>query len=102
MRALQQWRWPGNVRELENFIERAVILSRGTVLQVPITELRDQAATQPAAATLKESERDHILRVLRETRGKVSGPGGAADRLGVKRSTLQAKMNKLGIRRDDW
>src|SRR5262249_939449 len=102
LRALQQWHWPGNVRELENFIERAVILSKGTVLEVPIGELRDRLPTLSGGATLRESERDHILKVLREARGKVSGPGGAADRLGIKRSTLQAKMKKLGINRNDW
>jgi len=102
MRALQEWNWPGNVRELENFIERAVILTRGTVLQVPVSELRHHATAPPVSASLKESERDHILKVLRESRGKISGPGGAADRLGLKRSTLQAKMKKLGIGRHDW
>ena len=99
---LQQWHWPGNVRELENVIERAVILSRGTALEAPVSELRTDAPGQQAPSTLKESERDHILRVLRETRGRVAGTGGAAERLGVKRSTLQAKMKKLGIGRDDW
>jgi formate hydrogenlyase transcriptional activator len=100
MRALQAWHWPGNVRELENFIERAVILSRGTVLEVPITELQGSRSDPADAVTLKDSEREHIIKVLRETHGKVSGPGGAAERLGLKRSTLQAKMKKLGILRD--
>ena len=93
MRALTEWHWPGNVRELENFIERAVILSRGSVLNVPISELRETGAAAAAAAaaaatapapgngqvtTLEDSERVHILKVLRETKGVLSGPSGAA------------------------
>ena len=112
MRALTSWHWPGNIRELENFIERSVILTRGTVLNVPISELH---ATEPAVAaksaaaaagagghtlTLHESERAYILKVLRETNGVLSGSAGAAARLGLKRTTLQAKMKKLGIDRD--
>src|SRR2546422_901465 len=102
MRALQQWHWPGNVRELENFIERAVILSRGSALNVPISELQSTPVVPDIPTTLADSERDHILRILRETNGLVGGPNGAANRLGLKRSTLQSKMRKLGISRGDW
>ncbi len=99
-RALADYAWPGNIRELENFIERAVILSRGPVLNVSISDLRPHSDT-PAnnAATLEAAERDHILRVLAETNWMVGGPGGAAARLGLKRTTLQSKMKKLGISR---
>jgi formate hydrogenlyase transcriptional activator len=102
LRALQRWHWPGNIRELENFIERAVILTAGRSLNAPISELH--AAPQPsiAANTLEESERQHILTVLRDTRGVLGGSSGAAERLGLKRSTLQGKMKKLGISRSDW
>ncbi|HKS96484.1 MAG TPA: sigma 54-interacting transcriptional regulator [Terriglobia bacterium] len=100
MQALQQAQWPGNVRELENLIERAVILSQGPVLRVPLAELK-QAAETPAVAggvqTLDTAEREHILRALRETRGVVGGPRGAAALLGMKRTTLQSRMRKLGI-----
>jgi formate hydrogenlyase transcriptional activator len=104
MEALTNWNWPGNVRELENFIERAVILTRGSVLHVPLAELRgNEAAPVPAAmgplTTLEEAEREHILRALRESKWVVGGPAGAATRLGMKRTTLQTRMQKLGIRR---
>ncbi len=102
MNALVQWHWPGNVRELGNFMERAVILTRGPILQIPVAELRLAAGTEaPRPTTLEASERDAILRVLRETRGVIGGPLGAAVRLGVKRTTLTAKMRRLGIRRGD-
>jgi formate hydrogenlyase transcriptional activator len=104
MQALERWRWPGNIRELENLIERAVILSSGSVLRVPLAELGpgDAAEAAPAAATtLEAAEREHILRVLRETGGLIAGPRGAAARLGLKRTTLNAKMRKLGISRKD-
>ena len=103
MEALEQWGWPGNVRELENIIERAVILSAGPVLRVPLAEVRPARETSVASvATLEAAERDHILRALRETKGLVGGPRGAAALLGMKRTTLQARMRKLGItsRRD--
>jgi formate hydrogenlyase transcriptional activator len=104
MEALTNWNWPGNVRELENFIERAVILTRGSALHVPLAELRgNEAASVPAAmgplTTLEEAEREHILRALRESKWVVGGPAGAATRLGMKRTTLQSRMQKLGIRR---
>jgi len=104
MAKLQTWPWPGNVRELENFIERSVILTNGHALHVPMAELESAAASQPATAldTLQNTERDHILRILRETRGVLAGPAGAAARLGVKRTTLQYKMKKLGINRDSY
>jgi len=104
MHALTQWHWPGNVRELENFIERAVILSRGSVLQVPVVELKSLAAAESepnASMTLEATEREHILRVLQETQGVIGGPRGAASRLGLKRTTLNSKMRKLGITRED-
>src|SRR5271169_5889960 len=105
MQALERWHWPGNVRELENLIERAVILTRGTVLNVPLAEL--QPGPEPAAAAddvapLEDAERDHILKALREARGLISGAQGAAARLGLKRTTLNSKMRKLGITRKDY
>jgi len=100
MSALTNYHWPGNVRELEHFIERAVILTRGGNLEVSLNELK---SSQPIAATelttLHEAERDHILRTLEETNWVVGGPQGAAARLGMKRTTLQSKMQKLGINR---
>jgi PAS domain S-box-containing protein len=106
MKALIRWPWPGNIRELENFLERAVILTRGPVLYVPLAELdtKVEEAFESAAAessTLHEAEREHILRVLRETGGQIGGPDGAAERLGLKRTTLNSKMKKLGIERGD-
>lgn len=101
--ALVRWRWPGNVRELENFIERAVILSPGPVLRAPLAEL--ELPAEPAAASsasLYDAEREHILRVLREAKGMISGPDGAAKRLGLKRTTLNSKLKKLGIKRSDY
>lgn len=108
MAALMRWPWPGNIRELENFLERAVILTRGTVLYVPLAELKNPdaiAAEEKAEAenpTLREAEREHILRVLREANGQIGGPNGAAARLGLKRTTLNSKIKKLGIERDDF
>jgi formate hydrogenlyase transcriptional activator len=103
MQALAQWSWPGNVRELENLMERAVILSEGTVLQVPLSEVRlPSGSTSQTDATLENAEREHILRVLRETKGVLSGPDGAAHRLGLKRTTLQSKMQRLKITRSDY
>ena len=101
---LKAYAWPGNVRELQNVIERAVILSKGPALQVAIADLRPEAPPASAAATaasvtLTDAERDHILRVVRETNWVLGGPKGAAVRLGMKRSTLHWKMKKLGISR---
>jgi formate hydrogenlyase transcriptional activator len=95
---LTRYDWPGNVRELQNFIERSVILSPGTVLRAPLAELCATAArADDALVSLRDAERDHILRALRETQGVVGGPQGAAVKLGVKRTTLIAKMTRLGI-----
>ena len=104
MEALTNWNWPGNVRELENLMERAVILTRGSVLHVPLAELRNGGETAAPAmtgalTTLEEAEREHILRALRECNWVVGGPAGAAARLGLKRTTLQSRMQKLGITR---
>ena len=103
MNTLVNWDWPGNVRELENFIERSVILTEGTALRAPLAELQAESSTSGSAAhSLEGAERDHIIRVLRETGGMISGPRGAARRLGLKRTTLQSKMQRLGITRQDY
>ncbi len=96
MEALVQWNWPGNIRELENFLERSVILTPGSVLQAPLGELSAEQA-QEKTTTLREKEKERILRVLRECNGQLGGPGGTAARLGLKRTTLQSKLNQLGI-----
>jgi formate hydrogenlyase transcriptional activator len=98
MKELMNWSWPGNVRELENFIERSVILSRGPSLRAPLSELRADAPEAGGKATLEDVERDHILRVFRETGGVISA---TATRLGIPRTTLNAMMKKLGISRGD-
>ncbi len=101
MNALVRYHWPGNIRELQNLVERAVILSTGPILKVPLNDL--QAPPAPAAArripTLQEAERRHILEALDASNWVISGPNGAAASLGLKRSTLQSRMDKLGIRR---
>jgi formate hydrogenlyase transcriptional activator len=101
MDALVHYSWPGNVRELENVVERAVILSPGPSLRIPLGDLQPAATQAQVSArdlvTLADAEREHILGALRETGGVVGGPKGAAARLGMKRSTLQKKMQKLGI-----
>jgi formate hydrogenlyase transcriptional activator len=102
MNALARWEWPGNVRELENFIERSVILSAGTTLNVPLSELRPAYEGARHDATLESLEREHILRVLRESGGVIAGLRGAAARLGMKRTTLQSRMLKMGITRADY
>jgi formate hydrogenlyase transcriptional activator len=105
MNALVHYRWPGNIRELQNLVERAVILSPGPTLKVPLNDLHVQSAVAAVpqgprkAATLEEVERRHILETLDATEWVISGPRGAAATLGMKRSTLQARMEKLGIRR---
>jgi formate hydrogenlyase transcriptional activator len=98
MDALTRYSWPGNVRELQNVIERAVIVSQGHELKVPLDDLKQEAAASPTPGiTLEAAERDHILRVLRETNWVVGGSSGAAARLGMKRTTLQYRMKRLGI-----
>jgi formate hydrogenlyase transcriptional activator len=115
MDALVNYAWPGNIRELENLIERAVLLSPGKELRVPISELKpalsangnvsaDLSLFSPSPSsipitTLEEAERQHILRALRQTEWRIAGPKGAASILGMKRTTLQARMRKLNIRR---
>jgi formate hydrogenlyase transcriptional activator len=102
MEALMRCRWPGNIRELENVTERAVILSPGPVLQLSPRELSSRVPSGQSAdryKTLEEVERNHILRTLKETRWVLSGPSGAATRLGLNRSTLYFRMKKLGITR---
>jgi formate hydrogenlyase transcriptional activator len=112
MDALVRYPWPGNVRELENLIERAVLLSPGKELRIPLSEVKSDApiaaeensfaAPSSLAArisTLEEAERQHILRALKQTKWRIAGPNGAAALLGMKRTTLQARMRKLGIRR---
>jgi formate hydrogenlyase transcriptional activator len=100
MDALTEYAWPGNIRELQNLIERAVILSSGSVLQVPLRYLRTPTAggqTHKPTQTLAQAERENILVALRECDWVLSGPNGAARRLGINRSTLQFRMRKLGI-----
>src|SRR5438552_3624917 len=100
MTALSRYSWPGNVRELENAVERAVILTTGLALRVPVSEFRDRAlAPSAGAATLEATERDAILRALHEGNRVLGGPQGAATRLGLKRTTLQSRIQKLGIDR---
>jgi formate hydrogenlyase transcriptional activator len=110
MQALIRYHWPGNIRELQNVIERAVIISRGPVLNVVLAELDVTSTSSPRASAaksvtheslqdmLEQTERNQILRALEEANGVVAGPSGAASRLGIKRSTLQLRMQKLGIR----
>jgi formate hydrogenlyase transcriptional activator len=98
IKKLTRWHWPGNIRELENFIERAVILSRGTTLEVPLTELKsDVPPPVPAAGTREWNEREEIVRILKEAEGRVGGADGAAARMGIKRTTLISRIKKLGI-----
>jgi len=107
MQALIRWPWPGNIRELENFLERAVSLTSGPVLYVPLAELetREQELEGDAESespTLQAAEREHILRALRDANGQIGGEDGAAARLGLKRTTLNSKIKKLGIERSDY
>jgi formate hydrogenlyase transcriptional activator len=100
MEVLANASWPGNVRELENFIERSVILTQGEELNVPRAELRHSAAS--AASTFEQAERQVIIQALRAASGRIAGQGGAAERLGLKRTTLQNKMCKLNINRAEY
>ena len=99
MEALQAYDWPGNVRELQNLIERAVIVSEGPALRPPLGALRAAGKSpEPAASrTMAEAQRDHIVEALQQSGGRISGPHGAAARLGMKRTTLEYRMQKLGI-----
>jgi formate hydrogenlyase transcriptional activator len=100
MSALTSYQWPGNIRELQNFIERSVILTSGNVLHAPLASLKSAAGAESLGAiTLEDAERDHIRKTLDQTRWVVAGPNGAAARLGIKRSTLYFRMQKLGISR---
>ncbi|MGD0940671.1 MAG: sigma 54-interacting transcriptional regulator, partial [Terracidiphilus sp.] len=105
MEALVRWKWPGNIRELENFLERAVILTRGSALYIPVAELtieEEEETPRVENSTHETAERDHMLRVLRDAKGMIAGDDGAAARLGLKRTTLNSKMKKLGIVRSDY
>jgi formate hydrogenlyase transcriptional activator len=100
MSALISYQWPGNIRELQNFIERSVILTSGNVLRPPLASLKSVPESESLGAiTLEDAERDHIRKTLEQTRWVVAGPNGAAARLGIKRSTLYFRMQKLGISR---
>src|SRR5437763_1082893 len=112
MQTLEQWDWPGNIRELENFMERSVILTEGATLRVPVGELvpasENSTPTAPAPemlgshGTLEELERQYIVQVLRQSAGIIAGSRGAAARLGMKRTTLQSKMQRLGINKEEY
>ena len=104
MDALTNAPWKGNVRELGNFMERCVILTQGNKLNVPHQEVKDSAARKvvPVASPFREAERRVIIDALRETSGRIGGKGGAAERLGLKRTTLQNKMRRLSIIRGDY
>jgi formate hydrogenlyase transcriptional activator len=97
MKKLSSWHWPGNIRELENFIERSVILTHGPALQAPIGELAGNGRTTLAVGSRQANDRDEIIRTLKLTHGRVAGADGAATRMGLKRTTLIARMKKLGI-----
>ncbi len=97
MKKLTRWHWPGNIRELENLIERAVILTRGSALEVPVSDLGNSFAEQALFRLASSNERDQILRILKETKGRVGGADGAAARMGLKRTTLISRLKKLGI-----
>jgi formate hydrogenlyase transcriptional activator len=97
MRKLARWRWPGNVRELENLVERAVVLSHGEKLEISVPELADGSMSAATAGIEKFEKQDRIVRILKETKGRVGGADGAAARMGLKRTTLIERMKKLGI-----
>ena len=97
MRKLMRWHWPGNVRELQNLVERAVILTRSSTLAISIPELAGSGAKFASVRTSNFDEQDRIVRILKETKGRVAGPNGAAARLGLKRTTLLTRMKKMGI-----
>lgn len=97
MKKLTRWHWPGNIRELENLIERAVILTRGPALEVPDSDLGNSFPEKAMAQIADSDEREELVRILRETRGRVGGPDGAAARLGLKRTTFISRMKKLQV-----
>jgi formate hydrogenlyase transcriptional activator len=97
MRKLARWHWPGNVRELQNLVERAVILTRSSTLAISVPELAGSAANWVPPRARDFGDHDRILRVLKETNGRVGGPNGAAARLGLKRTTLLTRMKKMGL-----
>ncbi len=97
MKQLGAWHWPGNIRELENFIERSVILTHTSALQLPLGEIGSAGKSSPAPGQREARDRDEITRILKETNGRVAGPQGAAARMGIKRTTLISRMKKLGI-----
>jgi formate hydrogenlyase transcriptional activator len=97
MKKLAAWHWPGNIRELENFIERSVILSHTSALQLPLGEIGTNGKLLPAPGSREALDRDEIISILKETKGRVAGPQGAAARMGIKRTTLISRMKKLGI-----
>jgi formate hydrogenlyase transcriptional activator len=124
MKALTNWDWPGNIRELENFMERAVILTRGSVLEAPLAELKrerqdtatgthnrkeiaaivsdvitrlDRQETHNGASQQLEKQRERIIEALKQAKGRVGGKGGAAEQVGVNRTTLLGRMKRLGI-----
>jgi len=97
MKKLAAWHWPGNIRELENFIERSVILTHTSALQLPLGEIGTNGSTPPAPGSREAHDRGEITRILKETNGRVAGPQGAAARMGIKRTTLISRMKKLGI-----
>jgi transcriptional regulator of acetoin/glycerol metabolism len=102
MQALCKYSWPGNIRELEHVIERAVILSSGPALKVPAFDPVPAEASRSTSSALEDVDREHIIRVLREAKGKIGGPGGAAERLGMNRTTLNSRMLKLKISRKQF
>jgi formate hydrogenlyase transcriptional activator len=103
MEALASAAWPGNIRELENFIERAVILSRGAELNVPLAGLsKPTGRNQTLGSKFHDVERNTIIEALKAASGKIAGQGGAAERLGLKRTTLQNKMRRLHISKPDY
>jgi len=97
MKKLTAWHWPGNIRELENFVERSVILTHGSALEVPVSELGGNGRATSVPSGRQAEERAEILRVLKEVKGRVAGPQGAAQRMGIKRSTLVSRLKKFGI-----
>jgi formate hydrogenlyase transcriptional activator len=100
MEALKRHDWPGNIRELQNFIERSIILTRGSELRAPIAELTRSEIQADRVRTLEDANRSHIKATLRDTSWVVGGPNGAAARLGMHRTTLISRMRKLGISRE--